>query len=447
VRSTNSGSRLGQVFLIVFIDLVGFSVLFPLVPQMLDHYLGLEGERSLLGGLVGALAKLAGTDERATFAVHALFGGVLGSLYSGLQFLFAPVWGALSDKLGRRPTLCVTLAGTALAYVVWVFAGSFALLVASRVLSGVMAGNISIASAVVGDTTSGKDRAKGMGMVGMAIGLGFILGPALGGVGSLFDPLARWPELARFGINPFSVPALLSLALATVNLVWVVRGFVETLPPERRGRPAPAAEGARTLHPFRALRTLRSPGLQRASLTYFLYLCSFSAVEFTLTFLTFERLAYDPRANMWMFVYVGLLMALVQGGAIRRLAPRFGERRLVLIGLCLPMPGFVLIGTTYSSAQLYLGLTFMALGSSLAMPSLSSLASRYAPAERQGLALGGLRSAGALARAVGPLLGGLFFWKLGSASPYVAGAAALVVPLLLAARLPPIADEAPAPTA
>ncbi len=166
------------VFLTVFIDVVGFSIIFPLFPAMLDYYLELDGKESLIGSLVAWLGQFAGDDRNA---VATLFGGVLGSLYGFLQFVFAPIWGAYSDRHGRRPTLILTLGGIVLANLIWVFAGSFALLVLGRALGGIMAGNISTASAVAADITSGKNRASGMILIGVALGLGFILGPAIGG--------------------------------------------------------------------------------------------------------------------------------------------------------------------------------------------------------------------------------------------------------------------------
>lgn len=426
-------SVLGVVFLTVFLDIVGFSILFPLFPAILDHYLALEGPDSVVGRLVARLGELAGDDANA---VQTLFGGVLGSVYGLLQFVFATVWGGLSDRIGRRSTLLVTLVGTAIGYVSWIFAGTFAVLVVSRVVCGIMAGNISIASAAVADTTSGRDRAKGMGMVGMAIGLGFILGPAIGGfsAGWRIDDGAG---AGTFALNPFSGPALLSLLLALINLVWVARRFPETLPPDRRG----ADESDRSLNPLRRIRAIGVPGVARTDAVYLLYLIGFAAAEFTLTFLAVERLAFDEKDIAWMFVFVGLIIALVQGGLVRRLAPRLGEKRVALAGIVLTAPGFVLIGTAHAPGRLYAGLAFMAIGSALIMPCLSALVSRYAPAQHQGLAIGTLRSMGSLARATGPVLGALLYWKLGSSSPYLAGAAALVLPLALAWRLPPVPPD------
>ena len=189
---------LGLVFLTVFLDMVGFSIIFPLFPDMLDWYVEREGEGSLVGRLSAWLEGLV--DDR--FAVIVLFGGLLGSLYSGLQFLFAPVWGAVSDRIGRRPTLLVTLLGTALSYVIWFFAGTFVALVVARLFGGMMAGNISTASAAIADTHSGSSRAKGMGILGAGIGLGFVVGPALGGMASGWDLTGAWGERGVHGRQP-----------------------------------------------------------------------------------------------------------------------------------------------------------------------------------------------------------------------------------------------------
>jgi MFS family permease len=431
-------SVLGLVFLTAFLDLVGFSVIFPLFPAILDHYLALEGPESLVGRLVGALGAIVGGEERAEFAVATLFGGVLGSLYSFLQFLAAPFWGALSDRIGRRPTLLVTLAGTAASYLAWGFAGSFAVLVAARFVGGAMAGNLSTISAVVADTTTGRERAKGMGALGAAIGLGFLVGPAIGAAASTLDVAAVWPGGAALGINPFSAVAFVAFGLAGANFLWALLHFPETRPPEREG----VATAGPTLRPFRLVHDLRIPGVQRASLVYFLFLAVFSAMEFTLTFLAVERFRFSPRDHGWMFVYVGAWIAIVQGGIVRRIAPWLGEKKVAIAGLALLSPAFAVVGTSGTVPMLFAGLAAMAVGSALAMPCLSALVSRYTPEDRQGLALGSFRSAGALARALGPFAGGFLYWRFGSAAPYWTGAAFLALPLGLAFRLPPV----PAPS-
>jgi MFS family permease len=431
-------SPIPVVLLTVFLDMVGFSILFPIFPQLLEHYLAREGPDSAIGHLVSALGQFSGGDKNA---VAALFGGVLGSLYSLLQFLFAPVWGGLSDRIGRRPTLLVTLLGTFAGYVLWIFAGSFGLLVASRLLCGIAAGNLSTASAVIADVTEGKDRARGMGLLGMSIGLGFILGPLVCLMAMKLGPdFAARADGGAFALHPFSAPALFSTALAAVNLLWIATRFRETLPPERRGE----SRHARVLNPFAQAKRLAFPGLTRTNWITFLFYSAFSGMEFTLTFLAAQHLGYEARQNAMMFVFAGLVIALVQGGLVRRLVPRLGERRVARAGLVALIPGFVLIGlvgVTRSAGLLYAGLFFMALGSALAMPSLSSLASRYAPDDRQGLALGTNRSLGSLARAVGPLGSSLLYWRIGSGASYWIGAGILLWPLALCLGLPPVPES------
>lgn len=424
-----------MVFLIVFLDIAGFSVIFPLFPAMLDHYLGQEGEASLVGRTVAWLQGFAGGDRNA---VATLFGGLLGSLYALAQFVFAPLWGALSDRIGRRPVLLVTLAGTALGHLAWVFAGAFGVLVAARLFAGAMAGNIATASAVIADTTTGNDRAKGMGIVGMAIGLGFILGPALGGL-TFADALSlerAWPAGERYGINPFSTPALVACVLTALNLLWVARCLPETRPHQGQRRDVLAS-----LLPFSVVRAYRQPGLKRTHVIYLLQLTVFAAMEFTLTFLAAARLQFEPHDITYLFLYSGLLIALVQGGIVRRVVPRFGERAVLRAGLAVMLPGFVVVGYCTTTLVLYAGVGAMAIGSALTMPTLSALASRYAPADRQGLVQGTLRSMGSLSRAVGPILGGVAYWRFGSAVPYFAGAVLLLLPLGLTLGLPRVPEQ------
>ncbi|MSR61001.1 MAG: MFS transporter [Planctomycetes bacterium] len=431
VQGARARSPVPVVLLTVFLDMVGFSILFPIFPAMLDHYFELEGPGSAIGSLRASLGEFAGHDANA---VQTLFGGLLGSVYSLLQFLFAPVWGGLSDRIGRRPTLLLTLSGTCLGYVLWIVSGSFWLLVLSRLFCGLCSGNISTASAVIADVTEGKDRARGMGLVGMSIGLGFILGPVLCQLAIAAVPLHTQGWSTGLALNPFSGPAVASTLLALANLLWIAARFRETLPPERRG----TSHHARVLNPFAQLKRLQLPGLARTNYVTFLFLAAFSGMEFTLTFLAAERLGYAPRDNVWMFVFSGLLIAIVQGGFVRRLAPRLGEKKVALQGLIVLVPGFAVVGFAHSGVMLYCGLALMAVGSALAMPCLSSLVSRYAPGDRQGLALGTNRSMMALARALGPIAASLTYWRWGSTAAYLAAAAVAVLPVLLALGLPPV---------
>jgi MFS family permease len=431
VAAESSAGRgvLPTIFLTVFIDLIGFAIIFPLFPAMLDYYLPREESGGMLHALIENLRSISGTESQ----VAVLFGGILGSLYSTLQFFFAPLWGSLSDRTGRRPVLVVTIAGITASYALWFFSGSFALLVAARVLGGVMSGNISVATAAIADVTTPRNRARGMALVGIAFGLGFTIGPAIGAGLSGIDLTRHAPALAHWGVNPFSAAAAGALILSLANLFWVLRRFPETLGAAERGK---ARSVERSSNIVKLFAPKEYPGVNRANLVYFFFFLAYSGMEFTLVFLAAERFAFTPRDNAFLFVFVGILMALIQGGVVRRLAPRLGEKNLTLAGFALLLPGFLLTGFATSPAMLYLGLGFLAAGGALVTPCLSALVSLYTPADRQGEVLGIFRSLGALARAVGPVIACLVYWRFGSSAPYVWSAAWLLLPIALSVRLP-----------
>lgn len=439
-------SALSVVFLTLFIDLISFSIIFPLFPNMLAYYRDAEGETGLFGSAYSLLLRLtevAGSPE-GEWGVIVLFGGVLGALYSLLQFFFAPIIGNLSDRVGRKPVLILGLSGMLISHVLWLFAGRFWLLVVSRIVGGVMSGNISTATAVVADVTHSRARAKGMAIVGVAFGLGFIVGPAIGGISGGWDMTKHWPGLAAYGVNPFSTPALLASILTLINLLQLTLRFRETLPADQRERVA----GARTVNPAVMLRTRTFPGVGETNLTYFLFFVAFSAMEFSLTFLTVDRFGFTPRDNGMLFLYSGVILALVQGGYVQRRSAHTGPKLLSVRGMMLAIPGLILIGASApakSPLLVYAGLGLLAVGVAHVTPCLTALASLYAPAGEQGRVLGVFRSVGALARAVGPLAGCVLYWRLGAASAYICAGLFLFFPLWLAARLPALPPH-PEPT-
>ena len=426
---------LGIVFLTLFLDLVGFSIIFPLFPAMLDYYLpNGAGDGSLLGQIVAPLAAWAERSgaENPRLMTAVLFGGVLGSLYSILQFLCAPLWGAWSDRVGRRKVLLITISGLALSYLLWFFAASFWVLILARIIGGAMGGNLSVATAAVADSTTREKRSSGLAIVGIAFGLGFITGPGIGGLAAKIDLTAWQPALEAYGINPFSVPALVSLLLALVNLAWVYSRFKETLP-EKSGD-APVAE-ARGFQAFRLFH-IGGPKTRRTNLLYLIFMLAFSGMEFTLTFLAVERFAFTPAQNGGMFVFIGFILILVQGGIVRRLASPVGEKRLALAGLCFGVAAFIALAFAAKLGLFFLALAALAFSIGLVSPTLSALVSLYSDEAEQGAALGVFRSAGSLARAIGPLVAAFVYFAYGSQSAYLFGALVVVIPLVMALKLP-----------
>ena len=414
------------IFVTVLIDLIGFSIIFPLFPAMLEYYLAREPDGSSFHRLIAWLREVSGDEAY----LPVLFGGVLGSLYSTLQFLCAPFWGSLSDRKGRRPILLLTITGIAVSYILWFFSGSFAILIAARLLGGLMSGNISVATAAVADSTTPEKRAGGMAVIGIAFGIGFTFGPAVGGALSQINLLEIAPGLEAWGVNPFSTAALGAFLLSVFNLFLVTRRFPETLKGIDPSGPR------RTVNPLKLFGPKQLPGVNRTNLMYFVFFFAFSGMEFTLVFLAAERFDFQPLDNAWMFVFVGVVMALVQGGIVRRMVPRVGEKKMALTGVLLTIPGLLVTGLATSIGMLYLGLAFLATGGALVTPCLSALVSLYTPTERQGEVLGIFRSLGALARAIGPIAACVAYWRFGSQTPYLAGAVLLIIPLALGAKLP-----------
>jgi MFS family permease len=426
---------LGIIFLTLFIDLVGFSIIFPLFPAMLDYYLpNGAGDGSLLGQLIAPLsawAERSGAGD-PRFMTAVLFGGILGSLYSILQFICAPLWGAYSDRVGRRKVLLITIAGLALSYAAWFFAASFWVLVLARVLGGAMGGNLSVATAAVADSTTREKRSSGLAIIGIAFGLGFIVGPGIGGLFAQINLLEIAPSLGKFGVNPFSVPALVSFALALTNLIWVARSFKETLPIENRGKANSDRKGVPVFRMFKS----RSPETRRTNLVYLLYMLAFSGMEFTLTFLAVERFQFSPAQNGGMFVFIGFVLIIVQGGIVRRLAGPVGEKRLAVAGIACGIAAFLILAIALNLGLFFGALALMAFSIGLVSPTLSALVSLYTKEEEQGAAIGVFRSAGSLARAIGPLLAAFAYFAYGSKSAYLFGAIIVILPFILALKLP-----------
>ena len=321
---------LGVIFLTLYIDLVGFSIIFPLGPDLLKHYLAIDGHAGLLGWVLDHINTLARTLGNESHLPEVLFGGVISSLFSILQFIFAPFWGSLSDKRGRRPILLLTVAGTALSYLLWVVSGSFWLFLVARLVAGAFGGNLSVATAAVADVTTRAERSKAMGVVGAAFGLGLVTGPMIGAFTAHINLLERFPGigLEAWGINPFSVPALLSLTMSVINLVWIYRRFNETRPPEVRGLPAET----RLRNPLRAILTLDDSRIRGVNLVAFVYSIAFVAMEASLVFLSAERFGYTARQNGMLMGFLGVCSIITQGVIVRKLLQSVAETRVLAGG-------------------------------------------------------------------------------------------------------------------
>jgi MFS family permease len=271
-----------------------------------------------------------------------------------------------------------------------------------------------------------------MGLVGAAFGLGLVTGPTLGALTVHFNLSTRFPALTHFGINPFSVPALLAFGLCVLNLFWIAARFNETLSPAARA----GAVEPRLRNPIAAILGLENPAVRRTNLVAFIFSIAFVGMESALTFLASTRFGYTARENGLLLGFLGLCAIVTQGYIVRKLLKVANEVRVLGSGLAFTVVGLVVIGYAPQPWMLYVGVALLALGSGLVNPSTTGLISLYARPEEQGRVLGIFRSLSALARAFTPLLAGVVFWRFGASSVFVSGAVLTLAALGLSVRLP-----------
>ncbi len=355
-------SPLVVIFTTVFIDLVGFGIVIPVLPFYAE-----------------------GTRFNATPRIV----GLLIASYSVMQLIFSPILGRLSDKYGRRPVLLISIIGTGIGFLFLGFANTLWMLFVGRILDGITGGNISTAQAYIADITTKENRAKGMGLIGAAFGLGFVFGPAIGGV------------LSRWGVE---VPFLFAAGLCFANALLLYFTLPETVTADHPAR----VSAARGRGWAQLIESLKNPRLGFVFIIYFLFIVAFSIMTTTFSLFTMFRFGYDAQHTGYLFTYVGVLAVIVQGGLIGRLVKRFGELPLVIAG------AFLFAGSLFAVpfvgpqagglVALLVGGGLFSIGNSLSAPSLTGLASKSVGPADQGGVLGVTQSVASLARAVGPIL-------------------------------------------
>ena len=416
-------SALLIVFLVMFIDLLGFGIVLPLLPRYGKEF----------------LEPLFPDASQA-----ALRGGILGLLmasFSAMQFLFAPIWGRISDRKGRRPFLLLGLTGSVVSYALFGIASELGnsgqlalglvLLFVARIGAGIAGATVSTAQAVIADSTTPERRSRGMALIGVAFGIGFTFGPILG-AGSLF----LFPQF-RGG------PGFIAAGLSLIGLILGLALMPETF------RPGVSAGRRNWLNWSGWQRARQTPTVALLILTYFLSTFAFASFEPTVALATKDLLHYEDQQNFWVFAYIGFILMLAQGGLYRRLAKRgVAEITFIIVGTVLMMLGLGAVGgaalwanqsTGSSSALLvaFLAATTVAVvGFAFVTPSVPALISRRTDPTKQGEVLGVNQSANALSRILGPMAGTFLYMLTRShALPYAVSVAALLVVLILALRV------------
>ncbi|KAM6440344.1 major facilitator superfamily domain-containing protein 10 isoform 2-T5 [Liasis olivaceus] len=371
VRRAEGGSSrvIGVVFLSLLIDLLGFTLILPLLPSILDHYSKSDDGlyRTVHAGVDWFSGRLGIPSERKYNSV--LFGGLIGSLFSLLQFLASPLTGAASDSFGRRPVLLATVLGLIASYSLWAISRSFELFLCSRIVGGISKGNVSLSTAIIADLQCPKARSKGM------------------------------------------VPSVLSGFQSAFNLInpWALFQFAAV----RQKMGGPSRDSLKIL-----------------GLVYFLYLFLFSGLEYTLSFLVHQHFHFSSLEQGKMFFFIGVTMAVIQGGYTRQIKPG-EELKVVKRAIMLLAPGFLLIGWSSNVIILSAGLLFYSFAAAVAVPCLSTVVSSYGLESQKGTVMGILRSLGALARALGPVASATVYWLAGAEVCFTVCASLFLLPFVL----------------
>ena len=359
-----NNKSLMTIFLIVFIDLLGFGIILPLLPYIAEKY-------------------------QATPAQI----GILTATYSFFQLIASPIFGRLSDRYGRKKLLIISQLGSAVGYLILGLAGNLPLLFLSINIDGITGGNISIAQAYLADVTTKANRARGMGLIGAAFGLGFIFGPAIGGALSKIS---------------YSTPAYFATAVSLITVLTTIFFLKETVNEDK------ASHSPRTkfsLTEFKRVLSLYPIGLLIS--VFFLLNTAFSIMQGNFALWTQKTFNFEPSQNGWLFTYVGILAVLIQMQVLPRVIKKFHENNILLISLLSMFIGLTLIPLSKHPNFLYVALFFIPLGNGLANPTIQALASENVPKEEYGETLGIMQSAGSMGRILGPIIGGEIFQALG----------------------------------
>jgi len=362
------------IFVTVFIDLLGFGILIPILPTFASGQIGISD-----------------------FGI-----GVIVAIYSLMQFIFNPIIGKISDRVGRRPVILVTLLITSLSYIVFSFSTTFLILFTSRFLAGIGGSNIGSAQAYIADITDKNERARGMGLIGAAFGLGFVFGPVMGGI------------LAEYG---YEYVGFISAGFSFLAFIFAFMFLPESVKEKKLMKDITYSFDR--LDDFK--RILRIPNVGIFIFLFFVIIFSVANIYGTFALLGQKYYGFTDKQNGYLFGIIGIASTIIQGGLIRKISVMWSEKTIIFFGLVFLMFGLGLLPYGFNFTGVAIVSVILAIGTGVLQPTLISLVSKYSPEDQQGAILGFNQSIASLARVLGPLWGGFAFQTLGYEAPFVTG--------------------------
>ncbi|MBX7152513.1 MFS transporter [bacterium] len=364
---------LSIIFVTTLIDMIGFGIVIPILPYFAEHF-GANG-----------------------FEI-----GLLTSVYLLMQFIFTPIWGYCSDRWGRRPVILICIFASSMAYVIFGLAQSLVLILAARIVGGVFAGKFATIQAYIADVTTKENRSKGMGLFGAAFGLGFILGPSIGGI------LGKWG---------YQTPLFFAAALTTINGLAAIFLLPESLPDDARAQ----AQFNREENKFN-MDTLRRyagvPAIRSGMTLSMIYNFGFSILYATFALFAEREFGFHTMETGYMFAFMGIVGAVIQGGLIGKISRAIGEEKMIVFGLLITSFGMFAMSRSEWLWLLIVASFLVSVGSALLTPALSGLVSKKSSETEQGRILGIIQSLSNLARMTGIAFGGFVFEAVGIWSPF-----------------------------
>jgi len=373
------------IFLTIFIDLMGFGILIPILPTFASKQLG-------------------ATDFQI---------GIVVAVFSLMQFIFNPIMGRLSDRIGRRPVILSTQLMTIISYLIFAFTNSYLLLIISRMIAGLGGSNIGVAQAYIADITSKEERAKGMGLIGAAFGLGFVFGPLIGAL------------LSKYG---YSVAGFGAAAFSSLAFLFAIFKLPESLHEKKIEQ-----KFQFKIFDFAfTKKVLSSPSIGILVFLFFVIIFSIANIYGTLALLTYKVYHFSDQQNGILFGITGLIGALVQAGLMRKISQKYSDKKIVIGGLFFMVIGLALIPYGGNFLGLSIVVSILAVGTGILQPIIPTMISKRASENMQGSVLGVNQSLSALARVFGPLWGGFSFHYLGYQFPFLTGAVVTFFTLIFA---------------